>query len=111
MFNSFTDNRYPEDYRLQDDNELDEDQEDSTHGNLDSDIGKIKRTAFISCISDIDVDDDDTLVKGIWSQIQRYAQKPYVREAVIITAIYLLKTGLFMAYRAAHKQGFDIVNL
>lgn len=114
MFNKFSDmHRYSDEYLCQEDDEYDasDEQEEALQRNLDSDIRKIKRAAFESCIFDIEADDDHTLVKNIWSQIQRFVQKPYVREVSIIAAIYLLKTGLFMAYRAAHKQGLEIVNL
>lgn len=111
MFNSFTDNRYPDDYRLQNDDELDDNQEDSPHRNLESDIGKIKRAAFESCIFDIDVDDECTLTKGIWEQLQGIVRKQWFREAAIISAILIFKTGLFWAYRHALRNNVEIGNL
>lgn len=112
MLNSLDLDNDTEDYLRQEDDEFDEiDEDEVLHKSLDSDIREIKRLAFESCISDIEADDDHTLINNIWSQIQRYAQKPYFKEAVIITAIFMFRAGLFMAYRAAKKQGLEIVDL
>ncbi|HZK54232.1 MAG TPA: hypothetical protein VFC84_08580 [Desulfosporosinus sp.] len=113
MFNKGL-NSYPDDHHRQVDDEYDEpdnDHEDTPHGDLNDEVRKIKRAAFESCINDIEVKDDHTLVKTIWGQIQHYAQNPYLKGVAIITAIFLFRTGLFMAYRAAKKQGLEIVNL
>lgn len=104
-------NSDPDDPRHQEYDVLNGSDEDEVlHRNFDNQVREIKLAAFHSCISDIDVDDDDA-VKGIWEQVLSFARRPYVREAAIITAILLLRTGLFMAYRAAHKQGLEVVNL
>jgi hypothetical protein len=114
MFNQDL-NSDPNDYRRQVDDEPDEDQEDTPHGNLDSEVRKIaanlKRAAFSSCINEIEVEDEYTLVKNIWQELQGIVRKPLIREVVIITAILLLKTSLFMAYCSAKKHGLEIVNL
>ena len=110
MYSSFTDNRYPEDYRRQDDDELDEDQEDSPHGNLDEEVRKIKRAAFESCITDIEAE-RDTLFKGIWEQAQGIVRKQWFREVAIISAILIFKAGLFWAYRESFRNNVEIGNL
>lgn len=107
--------RYSDDYLLQEDYESDNDQEDTPHGNLDEEVSKIAATirlaAFSSCISAIVVEDDYTLVKTLWGQVQGIVRKPLFREVALISAILLFKTSLFVVYRTAKKQGLEIVNL
>jgi len=112
-------NSSPEDYSRQDDDSFDEPyevQEDTPHGSLDKEVrkicGNLRRTAFSSCIGSIEVDDEyTTLATSIWQELQGIVRKPLIREVVIIMAILLLKTSLFMAYRSAKKHGLEIVNL
>jgi len=111
-------NRYSDDYRRQvvdDYDESDDEQECSPQGNLDSSVHKIAATirqaAFESCISDIEVEDDYTLVKNIWEYLHEFVKKSWVKEAAIISAVLIFKTGLWLAYRSARKQGMEIVNL
>jgi len=109
--------KYSEDYRSQSEDELDEDQPDSPHGNLDEEVHRIaanlrRHAKFCSCINDIEAEDEyTTLVKSIWGQLRCFAQKPFVREVAIIAVVLLLKTSLFLAYREASKANIEIGNL
>lgn len=119
MFNRHL-NRHSEDYCCQDDDDFDEPDEpgdqDTPHGNLVEEVHRIatnlKRAAFSSCISGIEVEDEyTTLVKYLWGQLQRLTRKPFIREAVIITSIFLCKNGLFIVYRLAKEANLEIGNL
>lgn len=109
MFNQDL-NRYSNDYRRQ---EHDEYLEDNPLGSLDIEVRKIAarlaRAADDSKIN-IEFEDDFNLLNNIWGRLQCLA-KPYFREVVIVSAILIFKTGLFMAYRAAKRQGLEIINL
>ena len=112
MFNqNFNSN--PENHIHQEDDELDEpneEQEDALHRTLDCEVRKIKRAAFESCISDIEVE-DDTLFKCIWGQAQGIVREQWFREVAIISAILIFKTGLFWACREALRDNLEIGSL
>lgn len=105
MFNSEID-PYSRDYRHQE--EYDEEQQ-----SLDEIVHKIAatigRAAFDSCEISLELEEDTLFT--MWDRLRCYARKPWVREAVILSAILLLKTSLFLAYRTARREGIEIINL
>ncbi|MDR3541887.1 MAG: hypothetical protein P4L69_13100 [Desulfosporosinus sp.] len=112
MFNSFADNSDPNDYSHQEDDELDEEQRDTLH--LDEfvhrEASKIGQAAFDSCKIPIEFEVEN-LANRILEQVRGFVRKAWVREALIISAALIFKTGLFMTYRKAHKEGLEIINL
>ncbi|EHQ92336.1 hypothetical protein [Desulfosporosinus youngiae] len=114
MFNILRNNRYNS--LKVNDAYAEYEEEHDTHENLDDDVHRIveslkRRAAFESCISSIEVEEDYTLFNGICNKVQGIARKRWFKEAAIIAAILLFKTGLFMSYREAHKVNLEIPDL
>ena len=110
-------NSDPDDYLLQEDDELDESDDDKQDDILHLDqivhqtAFKIRKAAYDSSNINFEFEEKYTLVKNIWDQLQCFAQKAWVREAVIISAVMIFKTGLWIAFRMARKEGIEIANL
>lgn len=49
--------------------------------------------------------------KSILEELQNLVHKPWFREAILILTILLLKTGLWVVFRLAQKEGLEIANL
>lgn len=114
MFNQDL-NMYSEEYLCQEEDELDgsDEHEDILH--LEQIVHqaafKIRQAAYDSSNINFEFEEEYTLVKNIWYQLQCFAQKAWVREAVIISAVMIFKTGLWITFRMARKEGIEIANL
>lgn len=89
-------------------------QQDNPNDNLDIAVRKItpniEHSTFEAKIN-FEFDEDYSTSKSIWEEMRTLVQKPWFREAVIISAILVLKASLMIALRKAQEEGIEIENL